>query len=197
MDKGIKDIIENIESMYSDTRDLPCINKGHLVPAKTYAFSKENIKSTFVYTNAVPQYQKFNSGEWATYENKIREYGKDTCADNGWDLYLLTGTSDHRIGKNFMTDTVYDYGIPVGTPKRMPEDPKIVIPNSMWTAGCCVNDQQQVLGSFAVIGNNDWNKNKLLTSEVNVQELEGIIGITLFPGKNGCSTHLNTFNVLK
>ena len=173
--------------MYSNTG----IHKGHLVPAETYSFSEENIKSTFVYTNAVPQYQKFNSGQWGTYEKKIREYGKDTCANNGGDLYLLTGISDHRIGKNFMTDTVYDDGIPVGTPKRMPENPKIVIPNSMWTAGCCVLGQQ-VLGSFAVIGNNDWNEGKLHTSDVNVQELEGIIGITLFPGNNGCRTHLNT-----
>ena len=175
--------------MYSNTRDLPCIHKGHLVPAETYSFSYANIRSTFVYTNAVPQYQTFNSGQWSKYEEMIRDYGKNKCAKKKGTLYLLTGISDRRIGRNIKG--MY-HGIPAGTPKRMPEDPKIVIPNSMWTAGCCVSGRN-VLGSFAVIGNNDPIKDHIYMSEVTVKRLEGIIGtdviggINLFPGNDNCN----------
>ena len=175
--------------MYSDTGYLPCIHKGHLVPAETYSFSDAKIRSTFVYTNAVPQYQTFNSGEWSKYEEKIRDYDEE-CAKNGGDLYLLTGISDRRIlGKN---EKGIPYGKLVGTPKRMPEDPKIVIPNSMWTAACCIS-LKKVLGSFAVIGNNDPIKDHIYMSEVTVKRLEGIIGtdviggINLFPGNDNCN----------
>ena len=170
--------------MYSNTHYRPCIHKGHLVPAETYSFSHYNIHSTFVYTNAVPQYQTFNSGEWSKYEEKIRDYDEE-CAKNGGDLYLLTGISDHRIGLN-MEDDIYDQGIPEGTPDRMPEDPNIVIPNSMWTAGCCVKGQK-VLGSFAVIGNNVPIKDNIHMSQASVRKLEEIIHVNdLFPGNSGC-----------
>ena len=178
--------------MYSNTHYRPCIHKGHLVPAETYSFSDAKIRSTFVYTNAVPQYQTFNSGEWSKYEEKIRDYDEE-CAKNGGDLYLLTGISDRRIlGKN---EKGIPYGKLVGTPKRMPEDPKIVIPNSMWTAGCCVkiiDKNVLVIGSFAVIGNNDPIKENIYMSKVTVKELEGIngkgvIGFKLFPGNDDCN----------
>ena len=167
--------------MYSNTGHLPCIHKGHLVPAETYSFSDAKIRSTFVYTNAVPQYGKFNSGQWSAYENKIRKYGKKKCAKSEGDLYLLTGISDRRIlCKN--EKGICD-GIPVGTPMRMPVDPKIVIPNSMWTAGCCVSGKK-VLGSFAVIGNNDPSKDNIYMSEMTVDSLGQVIGVNLFPGND-------------
>ena len=75
---------------------------------------------------------------------------------------------------------------PPGTPKRTSKLPKIVIPNSMWTAGCCVSGKK-VLGSFAVIGNNDSNKLKTLMSRLTVSNLEITIGIIdLFPGNSDC-----------
>ena len=171
--------------MYSNTDYLPCIHKGHLVPAETYSFSDDNMKSTFVYTNAVPQYETFNSGQWSVYEQVIRDYGENTCAYHSGDLYLLTGISDRRIVAATKTDITHE--TPPGTPKRMPNDPNIVIPNSMWTAGCCVSGKK-VLGSFAVIGNNDPIKDNIYMREMTVQSLEGMIGgIKLFPGNVGCS----------
>ena len=173
--------------MYSNTGDLPCIHKGHLVPAETYSFSEENIKSTFVYTNAVPQYQTFNSGQWSEYEQKIRNYGKNKCAEKDGDLYLLTGISDRRIDNNAN-------GIPGGNLEKMTEEPKIVIPNSMWTAGCCVKGKK-VLGAFAVIGNNDPIKNMIYMSQVYVKRLERIIGVNLFPANVGCKNFVNGVNL--
>ena len=159
------------------------IHKGHLVPAETYSFSLDHMRSTFTYTNAVPQYGTFNSGQWAAYERKIRNYAQSTCSKNNGDLYLLTGISDmQRYNKGKRVNAFK----PPGTPKRTSKLPKIVIPNSMWTAGCCVSGKK-VLGSFAVIGNNDSNKLKTLMSRLTVSDLEITIGIIdLFPGNSDC-----------
>lgn len=175
--------------MYSNTGNLPCIHKGHLVPAETYSFSKDHIRSTFIYTNAVPQYATFNTGEWSQYEKRIRDYAQYKCSKNGGDLYLLTGISEMRMtwpSKDKIRGTVEQL-------HKMPEPPKIVIPNSMWTAGCCVTvNGQHVLGSFAVIGNNVPLKEKILMSQVSVKTLTEQLELTdLFPGKPGCSEDKN------
>ncbi|KAJ7392554.1 hypothetical protein OS493_012238, partial [Desmophyllum pertusum] len=63
----------------------------------------------------------------------------------------------------------------------MSKVPNIVIPNSMWTAGCCVRGQT-VFGSFAVIGNNDPDKAKINMAQPSVADLERMIGnVDLFP----------------
>ena len=159
----------------------PSIHKGHLVPAETYSFSEAHLRSTFTYTNAVPQYGTFNSGQWAKYERRIRDYAKNVCSTKQADLYLLTGISDVKIqlGQGNLINTLRK-------PKRMHKLPKIVIPNSMWTAGCCVRGTR-VFGSFAVIGNNVPNKEKIDMSQVTVDQLASIIGnVDLFPGNDDC-----------
>ena len=170
-------------------KNVPGIHKGHLVPAETYSFSSDHIGSTFTYTNAVPQYGRFNTGQWSAYEKRIRNYAKNECAKkkNG-DLYLLTGISDIQI--YYQGNNVKKFK-PQGTPRRMLKKPNIVIPNSMWTAGCCVSGLK-VFGSFSVIGNNVPNKLQIrMTQLKNVQVLEDLIGVQdIFPGNIGCY-HIN------
>lgn len=86
-------------------------------------------------------------------------------------MYLLTGISEVKIqiGLGNSLNTLK----PRGQPKRMRKLSKTVIPNSMWTAGCCVRGTR-VLGSFAVIGNNVPNKEKIEMSQVTVNQLESI-----------------------
>ena len=175
--------------MYSDSGALPCIHKGHLVPAETYSFSDAHLRSTFTYTNAVPQYATFNSGQWSNHERLIRVYAEFICSKNGGDLYLLTGISDKEI--RFKPGNIIKAKAKLLD--LMPEPPYIVIPNSMWTAGCCVTIVgQNVLGSFAVIGNNDPRKDKIRMSQVAVKTLTKLLKLTdLFPGKPGCSDDIN------
>ena len=171
--------------MYSNAGVLPLIHKGHLVPAQIYSFSDACIRSTFTYTNAVPQYATFNSGQWSKYERRIRHYAVDTCSQK-WrgNLYLLTGTSNRRIKLEKGNNVVAKDEQLV----RMPEAPNIVIPNSMWTAGCCVGLSGLVHGSFAVIGNNDPDKDKTYMVQVSVKGLTTLLGVAdLFPGNSGCS----------
>ena len=181
--------------MYSGTgTGYYSIHKGYLVPAETYSFSISHLRSTFIYTNAVPQYGKFNSGQWAKYEHKIREYAKDVCCNdhNKGDLYLLTGISDIRIK---IQGNLIKVVKGLGLPKRMPKVPNIVIPNSMWTAGCCVRGQK-VFGSFAVIGNNVPDKTKIDMTQLSVDDLQDITGnVNLFPGNYDCSYDMHDVTI--
>ncbi|XP_068711281.1 uncharacterized protein [Montipora foliosa] len=171
------------------------IHKGHLVPAETYSFGCINIVSTFTYTNAVPQYAAFNIGPWAQDEKKVRAFAK-LCSLNDGDLYLLTGISEAKITEYEALKEDMDY-FPINNKDT---GVNIAIPNSMWTAGCCIKRQDGVaLGGFAVIGNNVQDNPKM--NHLNVKELQNILAIgigegaviDLFPGKKECSDNLNQY----
>ena len=177
--------------------------KGHLLPAETYSFSDAHMLSTFTYTNVVPQIGVFNSGQWAQYERKIREYATSTCSTQGGDLYLVTGISEASIQSG-------PSGLEAiqGSLKLLkPSGDAIRIPKSMWTAGCCINPSRGALGAFAVIGNNLQDKKKVFMSEVKITELQdflltGVNGfggpaISLFPANPGCSDPLKKVNLRK
>ena len=132
-------------------RGVPFIHKGHFLPSETCSFSKDHLRSTFIFTNAVPQYAAFNSGQWAKYEKRIRLCATSTCRVRDGTLYMLTGISEVRVDIQKGQAVAI---LPPGLPKRIANQSNIVIPNSMWTAGCCVGASGVVVGSFAVIGNN-------------------------------------------
>ena len=68
--------------------------RGHLNPFVINSFDNYYAKSTFVYTNAVPQYSKWNRGAWKDYEKAIRRYTQLTCGcEHRGTIYLMTGTS--------------------------------------------------------------------------------------------------------
>jgi len=166
------------------------IQKGHLVPAMTYSFDCLSMVSTFKYTNAVPQYATFNTGPWKKYEDKVRKFAEDECSPQGGNLFLLTGTSGAvRKQDGTAKNEKYQY---LG---QYPDTP-IAIPNSMWTAGCCIANGQ-VMGGFAAFGNNVQLNPEM--HQVTVAELENflLIGVgrqvSLFPGQGGCSQSSNQF----
>ena len=178
--------------MYSGVRN---IHKGHLLPAETFSFTMDHLRSTFTYTNAVPQYAAFNTGQWAKYEKRIRQFATNTCSVQGGTLYLLTGISEVRIPKQYPV-VILKSGLP--KQKRITNKPNIVIPNSMWTAGCCVRQNGGVVGSFALMGNNVQNKIQIHMSQVKMPLLQKFLGngvsgfagrsIKLFPGNPSCSS---------
>ena len=169
----------------------PYYDKGHLLPAQTYSFTDDYMRSTFTYTNAVPQIAGFNRGQWAKHERKIRKYAKKTCSPKGGDLYLITGISEVSLQNNGRAIQE----IPLKVLK--PRGDAISIPRSMWTAGCCIVPSRGVLGAFAVIGNNRQDKSKVFMSQVKMTKLKdclriGVQGfggaaIDLFPAIPGCS----------
>lgn len=63
-------------------------DKGHLVPAEDFAFSKKALASTFKYHNALPQAPRMNRGIWQSYEKKIRRLSQNDS------LFIVCGGSD-------------------------------------------------------------------------------------------------------
>ena len=167
--------------------------RGHLLPAETYSFTDGHFDSTFTYTNAVPQKKKFNSGAWFQYEKTIRNSASQKCGENGGDLFLITGISEAHIEQN-------EDGALSAVKKNLkfmkPSDGNIAIPNSMWTAGCCIVPSKGAVGAFAVIGNNLYSKKATNMFYATVPQLEdflhtGVQGfggsaISLFPGNPKC-----------
>jgi len=110
-------------------------------------------------------------------------------------LYLLTGTSFVRIQRQQNNQVVGN----ADAPSQIGNDNagSISVPNSLWTAGCCVRQNGQSTESFAVMGNNVQNnqQNRQLTLQITVAQLQDILGgnppnnVNLFPGAD-CSRDL-------
>lgn len=146
-------------------------HRGHLVPAMTYSSGVlERYLSTYVYTNTVPQHGAFNSGQWRTFEETIRKYASNLCipAPTSGTLYLLTGTAFVHVqpgNPNPQVNHPARNRLGVG-------NTGIYIPNSLWTAGCCVPiNNPNNAASFAVIGNNDVNPNFMRITLTQLQNI--------------------------
>lgn len=154
-----------------------------------------------MYTNAVPQCPSFNRGQWSQFERRIRVYATQQCTQGAQpgNLYLLTGTAFGHIQNNppgFNPQVQVNQLGPAGN------NPAIDIPNSMWTAGCCVRPNGNVQ-SFAVIGNNLQNTVQMLTQQIPVAQLETFLAadvvnlniggpnVNLFPAGNGACSNIN------
>ena len=77
-------------------------------------------------------------------------------------------------------------------------DDRIVRPNSMWTAGCCVwNDESEIqrAQSIAVMGNNDFQPGRIGMRSMNLAELEKLLvdknseSVRLFPAVKECRSN--------
>lgn len=82
------------------------------------------------------------------------------------------------------------------------EEDRIVRPNSMWTAGCCVwsDESGQVRAqSIAVMGNNDFEKDRIGIRSMTLAELQNLLvdeksdPVQLFPSVEECAT--NSFSL--
>ena len=197
-----------IEEMYKHYNDHPRkdqqgdieIQKGHLAPAAMFSFDKDRKTSTYHYTNAVPQYKKFNMGQWKILEERVRCFAMH-CPGT---LFVLTGTSEVQIqlGHSDTPEAILPQWY-LNFPRSTYMGDHIRIPDSMWTAGCCVLDNYLVHGAFAVIGNNDPVNNEVYNVDVKkLQEfLDTGVGnkkpsIELFPGKYGCDEPGNQHKAL-
>lgn len=71
------------------------LGKGHLTPDGDFKKDENCEKSfTYIYTNAAPQWQLFNAGNWAALEGAIRSYADRPTVPpvNTRTLYIFTGT---------------------------------------------------------------------------------------------------------
>ncbi|XP_068684577.1 uncharacterized protein [Montipora foliosa] len=188
-------------AIYSGSRAAD-VHRGHLNPCHINSYNQTYMKVTFIYTNCVPQCgTSFNSGTWMAYEGRIASYTKHRCANQtGGTMYLVTGQSSYRIH-------VRSNGALVQVPTATQYYPsssshhRLVQPNSLWTAGCCVYRSGTTglityAESIAVIGNNDKNSSCTLTRAVHLTDLEWLLvpstspyPADIFPGYPGCRTN--------
>lgn len=79
---------ETAERLFNDTLYL-YMARGHLM-AKADAILGNHQRATFYYINAAPQWQPFNAGNWATIENRVRQF----VDERNLTVEVYTGTFD-------------------------------------------------------------------------------------------------------
>lgn len=185
------------EMYHGHGRGKQGFDKGHLNPAYINSFDKKHVLATFTYSNAVPQYGSFNRGLWRKFERKIVNYVTEQCAIKNKSsavMYLMTGSSKFRL-QDGTEKPVHDKGqIKIHYFPGPGSNGSIVRPNSMWTAGCCVwedENHKEMAQSIAVMGNNDFTKNLTIMS-MTLVELEKMLvydgnePVSLFPAVKEC-----------
>ena len=169
-------------------RPIPCISshdtpfeapmsRGHLIAKQYVKQTISTVKATFTYTNIVPQFGKFNSGEWRKAEEYVVGWAKRECTQNGQRdarIYIVvgaipsthigssvgssaSGSSASRFfgksgfsdyqGKSVLQDT---YGLKTGG-----EEYRVNVPDYMWTAVCCTSQDGNDVRSGAFYRRND------------------------------------------
>jgi endonuclease G len=83
-------------------------SRGHMAPAEDFSRSKDAIKSTFILSNVVPQYQRVNGGRWAQLELMIRNLVRTAGR-----AYVFTGPVFEEDGVETIGDN--EVGIPTHT----------------------------------------------------------------------------------
>uniref|UniRef100_A0A4W5LAM4 Uncharacterized protein n=1 Tax=Hucho hucho TaxID=62062 RepID=A0A4W5LAM4_9TELE len=144
------------------------LDRGHLFPC-SYAPDAAAKKSTFTLTNAVPQASSFNRGSWRNMECRVRKSLLENCKDNNNKInaYVVTGAVPSK------SNTLNN---------------RVNIPDLMWTAYCCYNNNLKQWVAQAHRGENvPETKGKTLNPET-LGELEDKLneiyhGVELFPKK--------------
>ncbi|XP_045557604.1 endonuclease domain-containing 1 protein-like isoform X2 [Salmo salar] len=96
------------------------LDRGHLFPC-SHALDDAAKRSTFTLTNAVPQNEKFNRGSWKTMECRVRKYLVENCKDNNNKIKAYVVTGAVPSSSNTLNN-------------------RVNIPDLMWTAYCCYNN---------------------------------------------------------
>ena len=137
-------------------------------------------RSTYQYTNAVPQCGSFNSGQWRVWEGRIRQFALQcTAAPTNGVMYIITGVSFVGVANPNPQQPPQAVQVPIIPFPNQPNPPvnpaaAIDQPNAMWTMGQCVPQNGQAQ-SFAVIGNNVPVRAAMNTQQIPVAQLMTII----------------------
>ena len=136
-------------------------------------------------------------------------YAEECTKYNKGVLFLLSGTAFVSVDALVQIDKNKNVkGINFGLLVELPGEglyDKIHVPNSLWTAGCCVDTiAHNAIKSFAVIGNNVNERDKMHTQQISVEILQKILAldiataseVNLYPKNPGCSLPKNDLEKL-
>ena len=114
------------------------VNRGHLIAAQYARGNEARIRATYSYTNSVPQFGTFNSGQWSARETRLIQWGRNFCNNhNGMrtqnvQMHIIVGTvpsTFHQLKPRFFGNA--------GFSDFQNGDYRVNVPRWMWTAACC------------------------------------------------------------
>jgi DNA/RNA endonuclease G (NUC1) len=168
------------------------IHKGHLIAA-SYG-RPDRREETFVYTNAVPQFERLNSGSWGQFEGGLIKWAKDNCM--GAPLHVIVGTIPSTYGPNeprFFGQTGFSNFD--GISKKYSY--RVNVPAFMWTAACCHSTSPLFTKSTAFFAPNRPGYNLVRGVELSKLFLEVDVraAVDLFPGMQSCNEDKNYIQI--
>nr|XP_028602142.1 endonuclease domain-containing 1 protein-like isoform X3 [Podarcis muralis] len=149
--------IKKSQATFDDYAQALSIEKGHLNPV-SHQPDEDSRAATSTLTNIVPQYSKLNEGAWAEHESLLKKEAQ-ACHD----MYVLVGAVP---GDEYISDL------------------RVNKPSHIWSAACCVLDNQH-RKSWAALAKNSENEVKeysLETLQKILAELYGKKKVDLFNG---------------
>ena len=197
---------------------LTPVHRGHLVAASYGRASgdTDRIRATFTFTNVVPQFGRFNSGQWCSSEKRLIAWGGKNCivykgsSTRNVRMYIVVGvipSTFRNLNKRFFGESGFsDYqswSKMTDTYKRNSggKEYRINVPRYMWTAACCTFQYEVGKGklkdgtrSTAFYRENEpgkerCNKPTEMNSLWTSLHLESLSAIDLFP-----ATHNQCYN---
>ncbi|CDQ96498.1 unnamed protein product [Oncorhynchus mykiss] len=132
------------------------LERGHLFPC-SYTPDNDTKRSTFTLTNAVPQASSFNKGSWKTMEGRVRTALVNNCKDN-----------NNKI-KAYIEAYVVTGAVPNNNNNQLKE--RVNIPDLLWTAFCCYNNEKKEWMAGAHWGVNQEETNKQVLNPHTLSEL--------------------------
>ena len=128
------------------------VHKGHLIAARYGAGNTDRVKATFTYSNAVPQFGKFNSGAWNEAEgDRVVGWARQNCAQHGGQpsqnarVYIVVGAipstyqgSNQRFFGEWGFSDYQSWSLLPKTygAKTGKKEYRVNVPRYMWTAVC-------------------------------------------------------------
>ncbi|XP_039617940.1 endonuclease domain-containing 1 protein-like [Polypterus senegalus] len=111
--------------------DATRYDRGHLSPSMHHN-NEESRTATFTLTNIVPQRTILNQGEWNRYETEIMQQFVNGCTTTYVIVGVIRGKNDKKTINN-----------------------RVKVPSHLWTAACCVNNNNNPMRSLGYIAEND------------------------------------------
>ncbi len=78
--------IQSNEAAFCADYEEPVFDRGHMVPRSDMNRSEAAMINTFVFTNMVPQHDRFNRRIWAHFEGRVRKWTVERS-----EVYVITG----------------------------------------------------------------------------------------------------------
>ncbi|XP_063794546.1 endonuclease domain-containing 1 protein-like [Pseudophryne corroboree] len=163
---GLSDPVKLIKNTQAINSDYTGSNyhKGHLNPNADHPDGPGQLV-TYTLTNIAPMHGPLNSGTWRANEMKVRHIAA-TCDK----MYVITGVVP---GNNWIPNNI---------------NQRVNIPSHIWSAFCCLNNNNQPIKAEGSLAQNDANWVDYGLTIIDLQtKLRTLLGVSVTLFQNNCS----------